>query len=191
MALLCHWLDPGDDDGDDDDGERQRRAYSWGNGGIAIDAAHGTEGNSWQSQQAPSAKVRAAGNSALRLLGQTRRSQSSGFYAVQDAPPGLLTGTTGKLLAVWVVASVAHARAAAEFVASVRSTKPRMATPSTTIPIRASPSAAFHHDARHRRTRVHILALSSVGIIEESGRGAPHLIHKVNRSMNFVRAPSV
>jgi hypothetical protein len=80
----------------------------------------------------------------------------------------------------------APARAAAEFVASVRSSKPRMATPSTTIPIRASPSAAFHHDARHRRTRVHILALSSVGIIEESGRGAPHLIHKVNRSMNFV-----
>ena len=45
-------------------------------------------------------------------MNETQRAQW--FYAVQNAPPGLLTGTDREVLAVWVVACVEHARAAAE-----------------------------------------------------------------------------
>ena len=45
-------------------------------------------------------------------LDETQRAQWS--YAVQDAPPDLLTGTDREVLAVWVVACVEHARDASE-----------------------------------------------------------------------------
>jgi hypothetical protein len=48
----------------------------------------------------------------LAWMDETQRAQW--FYAVQNAPPGLLTGTDREVLAVWVVACVEHARAAAE-----------------------------------------------------------------------------
>src|SRR5260370_1477066 len=42
------------------------------------------------------------------------RRRSKWSYAVQNAPAGLLTGTDREVLAVWVVACVERARAAAE-----------------------------------------------------------------------------
>lgn len=37
-------------------------------------------------------------------------------YAIENAPPGLLTGTDREVLAIWCVASVEHAKAAQEVV---------------------------------------------------------------------------
>jgi hypothetical protein len=42
-----------------------------------------------------------------------KRSERSGFTRYKSAPPCLRTGTDREVLAVWVVACVEHARAAA------------------------------------------------------------------------------
>ena len=76
---------------------------------------------------------------------------------------------------MWVVACVEHARAAAE--RRVRSTKIKdgIVNRQAFIMIRTAGELGFTSSA-----------LASLGMIEESGRGAPPLIDEVNPFMNFV-----
>jgi hypothetical protein len=52
-------------------------------------------------------------------------------YAIENAPPGLLTATDREVLIIWTGASVEHARAA-ECASSAKSSRPRTATRSRT-----------------------------------------------------------
>jgi P27 family predicted phage terminase small subunit len=111
-------------------------------------------------------------------MDETQREQW--FYAVQNAPPGLLTGTDREVLAVWVVACVEHARAAAEVrrMGQVVKTKDGNAINNpylgvvnrqAFIMIRTAGELGFTPSAR-----------ASLGMIAESGRGGPRLIDEVN-----------
>ena len=91
------------------------------------------------------------------------------------SPPGLLTDTDREVLAVWIVACVEHARAAAEDrrMGQVVKTKdgnainnpyPGIVNPQAFTMIRTAGELGFTP-----------LARASLGMIEESGRGGPRL----------------
>lgn len=92
-----------------------------------------------------------------------KRSERSGSTRYKSAPPCLPTGTDREVLAVWVVACVEHARAAAG--AQVVKIKDGIVNLKAFIMIRRAGEAGFAPSA-----------LASLGMIEESGRGAPSLI---------------
>ena len=92
-----------------------------------------------------------------------KRSERSGFTRYKSAPPCLPTGTDREVLAVWVVACVEHARAAAG--GQVVKIKDGIVNLQAFIMIRRAGEPGFAPSV-----------LASLGMIEESGRGAPSLI---------------
>ena len=111
-------------------------------------------------------------------MDETQRAQW--LYAVQNAPPGLLTGTDREVLAVWVVACVEHARAAA----GVRSSKTKDGNPP---PIWHRQSAGVHHDPQSRRTRLRTLGAGLARHDRGKRARRPALDRRGKfRSMNFV-----
>jgi phage terminase small subunit len=88
-------------------------------------------------------------------MDETQRAQW--FYAVQNAPPGPLTGTDREVLAVWVVACVEHARAAAEVRRTGQVVKAKDGNAVNNPYLGHRQSAGVHHDPHNRRTRLHTL----------------------------------
>ena len=107
------------------------------------------------------------------------------FYAISNAPVGLLTATDRDLLAAWVVACVEHARAAAEVrrMGQVVKTKDGNAINNpylgivnrqALIMIRTAGELGFTPSAR-----------ASLGMIDESRRNGPRLIDETNPFAEF------
>jgi hypothetical protein len=92
--------------------------------------------------------------------------QRSGFTRYKSAPPCLRTGTDREVLAVWVVACVEHARAAAG-----GSGRQNQGWHRQSVNLQA-----FIMIRRAGEPGLAPSALASLGMIEESGRGAPSLI---------------
>ena len=94
------------------------------------------------------------------------------FYAVQNAPPGLLTGTDREVLAVWLSPASSTRVLRRRFGARVKSSKPRMATPSTILIWGIVNRQAFIMIRTAGELGLTPSARASLGMIEERGVAA-------------------